>query len=347
MALNVVAASPPRSGGACPSGGSWWWRAPPAQSVGGSRVFGRKWVRPDVMGRQRRIQFGRATAAQVVSLPAGGGPRAGRLNRRVLRQPRTALALMTAVLGFVLFSSSVGDGALPGGLAAGLRRDGRRRLALDRRPAGRHQRRRLRRLRHRPALVRCRRLRRRHRLRLPRPRRRAAVHAGGAQPRERGVPHHRPRERDARLQHRRQRRQRRRPGRHRDRRADGRTRPPGPPAEPCTSSSAGRVRATSTPRCCRFAGYTNAPTNPAPPSPFGSRYDGFGGNGHLGMSLAALPDVNGDGYNDLVVGAPDAPLARRRRRRGRALRQAAGRAHQPQRPLGVRLPVLLPHGFPG
>ena len=55
-------------------------------------------------------------------------------------------------------------------------------------------------------------------------------------------------------------------------------------------------------------GYTNAPTNPAPPSPFGSRYDGFGGNGHLGMSLAALPDVNGDGYNDLVVGAPDAPL---------------------------------------
>ena len=55
-------------------------------------------------------------------------------------------------------------------------------------------------------------------------------------------------------------------------------------------------------------GYTNAPTNPAPPSPFGSRYDGSGGKGHLGMSLAALPDVNGDGYNDLVVGAPDAPL---------------------------------------
>ena len=44
---------------------------------------------------------------------------------------------------------------------------------------------------------------------------------------------------------------------------------------------------------------------------------------------------------------PRRPAPRRRRRRGRALRQAAGRAHRPQRPLGVRLPVLLPHGFPG
>ena len=26
------------------------------------------------------------------------------------------------------------------------------------------------------------------------------------------------------------------------------------------------------------------------------------------MSLAALPDVNGDGFNDLAVGAPDADL---------------------------------------
>ena len=26
------------------------------------------------------------------------------------------------------------------------------------------------------------------------------------------------------------------------------------------------------------------------------------------MSLAALPDVNGDGFNDLAVGAPDANL---------------------------------------
>ena len=66
------------------------------------------------------------------------------------------------------------------------------------------------------------------------------------------------------------------------------------------------------PRCRRmslsFAGYTNAPTRPATPSPLGSRYDGFQQNGHTGMSLAALPDVNGDGYRDLAVGAPDASL---------------------------------------
>ncbi len=59
-----------------------------------------------------------------------------------------------------------------------------------------------------------------------------------------------------------------------------------------------------------FPGYTNAPTNPAAPSPLGSRYDGFMVDGHMGMSLAALPDVNGDGYRDLVVGAPDAALHR-------------------------------------
>ncbi|MDX6730941.1 MAG: hypothetical protein QOC54_889, partial [Baekduia sp.] len=57
-----------------------------------------------------------------------------------------------------------------------------------------------------------------------------------------------------------------------------------------------------------FAGYTNAATNPAAPSPIGSRYDGFTENGHLGMSLAALPDVNGDGYGDVAVGSPDAFL---------------------------------------
>jgi FG-GAP repeat protein len=57
-----------------------------------------------------------------------------------------------------------------------------------------------------------------------------------------------------------------------------------------------------------FAGLTNAPTNPATPSPIGSRYDGFQENSHTGMSLAALADVNGDGFNDLAVGAPDADL---------------------------------------
>ena len=40
----------------------------------------------------------------------------------------------------------------------------------------------------------------------------------------------------------------------------------------------------------------------------GSRYDGFQQNSHTGMALAALPDVNGDGFNDLAVGAPDADL---------------------------------------
>ena len=59
-----------------------------------------------------------------------------------------------------------------------------------------------------------------------------------------------------------------------------------------------------------FSGYTNATTNPATPSPLGSRYDGFQQNSHTGMSLAALPDVNRDGYNDIAAGAPDADLHR-------------------------------------
>ena len=50
-------------------------------------------------------------------------------------------------------------------------------------------------------------------------------------------------------------------------------------------------------------------TDPAhPTSTVGSRYDGFQQNSHTGMALAALPDVNGDGFNDLAVGAPDADL---------------------------------------
>jgi hypothetical protein len=57
-----------------------------------------------------------------------------------------------------------------------------------------------------------------------------------------------------------------------------------------------------------FAGLTNDPVNPATPSPVGSRYDGFQQNSHTGMSLAALPDVNGDGFKDIAVGAPDADL---------------------------------------
>ncbi len=55
--------------------------------------------------------------------------------------------------------------------------------------------------------------------------------------------------------------------------------------------------------------HTNG-TNPAPHSPIGSRYDGFLQDGHMGMSLAVLPDVNGDGYADVATGAPDADLHR-------------------------------------
>jgi hypothetical protein len=51
--------------------------------------------------------------------------------------------------------------------------------------------------------------------------------------------------------------------------------------------------------------YTNAATNPAAPSLIGSRYDGFQVNSHTGMSLTALPDLNGDGLAELAVGSPD------------------------------------------
>ena len=57
-------------------------------------------------------------------------------------------------------------------------------------------------------------------------------------------------------------------------------------------------------------GYTNDPGAPATPSPFGSRYDSFGVSAHTGMALAALPDVNGDGYRDIAVGSPDTSIHR-------------------------------------
>ncbi len=57
-------------------------------------------------------------------------------------------------------------------------------------------------------------------------------------------------------------------------------------------------------------GYTNDPTGPASPSPFGSRYDSFGVSAHTGMALAALPDVNGDGFRDIAVGSPDTSIHR-------------------------------------
>ena len=58
------------------------------------------------------------------------------------------------------------------------------------------------------------------------------------------------------------------------------------------------------------AGYTNNAGAPATPSAYGSRYDSFGVSAHTGMSLAALPDVNGDGYRDIAVGSPDTSIHR-------------------------------------
>ena len=58
------------------------------------------------------------------------------------------------------------------------------------------------------------------------------------------------------------------------------------------------------------AGYTNNAGAPATPSPYGSRYDSFGVSAHTGMSVAALPDVNGDGYRDIAVGSPDTGIHR-------------------------------------
>ena len=57
-----------------------------------------------------------------------------------------------------------------------------------------------------------------------------------------------------------------------------------------------------------YTGYTNDPTNPAPHSPLGSRYEGFQPNSHTGTSVAAMPDVNGDGRAELAIGMPDASL---------------------------------------
>jgi FG-GAP repeat len=59
-----------------------------------------------------------------------------------------------------------------------------------------------------------------------------------------------------------------------------------------------------------YTGYTNDPANPAPHSPIGSRYEGFQPNSHTGTAVAAMPDVNGDGYEDLAIGMPDASLHR-------------------------------------
>jgi hypothetical protein len=55
-------------------------------------------------------------------------------------------------------------------------------------------------------------------------------------------------------------------------------------------------------------GLTNDPISPAAHSAIGSRYDGIVENSHTGYAVAALGDVNGDGYGDVAVGAPDGSL---------------------------------------
>ena len=57
-----------------------------------------------------------------------------------------------------------------------------------------------------------------------------------------------------------------------------------------------------------YTGYTNDPANPAPHSPIGSRYEGFQPNSHTGTAVAAMPDVNGDHFEELAIGMPDASL---------------------------------------
>src|SRR5882757_949615 len=78
----------------------------------GHSEFRRDGVRADAMPVQRRNQYARAHAAPVVSAPARETDADG-VRRRLLRQPRTVLALTAAIVGVGVFSSSIGSGALP------------------------------------------------------------------------------------------------------------------------------------------------------------------------------------------------------------------------------------------
>ena len=60
-----------------------------------------------VGGSERRFLARSAAPARARETGTGG------MSRRLLRQPRTTLALTTAIVGFGVFSSSIGTGALP------------------------------------------------------------------------------------------------------------------------------------------------------------------------------------------------------------------------------------------
>ena len=115
--------------------------------------------------------------------------------------------------------------------------------------------------------------------------------------------------RAARVQRRRRRCQRRRAGRHRDRRTDGR-----PAEQERRRRRLLRVR-LGAPGRPRYDGALPSPAtptapNPAPPSPFGSRYDGFQQELAYGHVRGLAGDVNGDGVRRHRSGAPDADLHR-------------------------------------
>ena len=180
------------------------------------------------------------------------------------------------------------------------------------------------------------------------PRGRGAADAHRTQPRDRLVHDHRPRRRIARLLARRRRLQWRRPGRHRHRRAHGHD----------EEGGAGRVyivygaaRPASLDDDALSTGYSNDPVR-RHASPLGSRYDG------LRARLAHGDVAVGRARPQQLPRSPRSQRPRRRRARSNLHDQGGGaaaviygkphgRAHQPRRPLGGRLPVLLPHRLPG
>ncbi len=209
----------PRSGRPAPVGGSWCTGAPPHTLLGVVRF-------PVERGSTTRHGSSATDQAGAHSGSAADDRARARetgtdgMSRRFLRQPRTVLALTIAIVGFGVFSSSIGTGALPtdslppfgatagagslstvaelgdvngdhiGDYAVGLPSGRTPTRASSTSSSARTG--------------------------------AAALHTHGARPRGRLVPHQRARGRDAGLHGGRQRRQRRRPRRHRDRRSHGR-----------------------------------------------------------------------------------------------------------------------------